>query len=78
MSSTQITFDDISTETPDEPESTPGFELAMDGIGDVPNFNRESGEIRTELGDSLDSLCERAREAPPAKRDRQPTPEGQE
>lgn len=66
MSSHQATLNGFDTESPDQPDSAPAPD-----IGPVPNFNREPGEERTELGVGLNELCECAHEyEPPRERGR--------
>lgn len=65
MSSTQATLDGFQTDSPDEPETAPESEPEPEF--DVPNFNRERGEERTELGAGLGELCEGAREYEPRR-----------
>lgn len=70
MSSKQLTLDEIGTASPDEPEQAPEPSVERESppdIGDVPNFNREPGRERTELGAALDELCQQAHEYEPTR-----------
>lgn len=70
MSSKQLTLDDLPTHAPDEPERAPTPTVEHNpkpDIGDVPNFNRERGRERTQLGAALGDLTERAHDYEPTR-----------
>lgn len=75
MSSQQATLDGFGAETPDQPDSAPaphsGRGQQTPTIDGIPNFNRERGREKTELGADLGELCEQAHEYEP-QRERRP------
>lgn len=64
MSSKQLTLFDVATETPEAPSAPERVTPTVDG---VPNFNREPGRERTELGADLSDLCAQARVNEPTR-----------